>query len=148
MFTINNNYYFFSKSCLEEENLIKRQELLIENIGKIMTQTTELAAQLQAVAAQFEKAMVEVKAQTAALEAALANVSTELPVEAVEALAKLQTLAQNFDDLNPDPVLEPVVNPEPVVEVQPEPQVIEPELVVDQPVEPVVEVQPEEIQPQ
>jgi hypothetical protein len=92
--------------------------------------------------------MVEVKAQTAALQAALANVSTELPVEAVEALAKLQTLAQNFDDLNPDPVLEPVVNPEPVVEVQPEPQVIEPELVVDQPVEPVVEVQPEEVQPQ
>lgn len=107
-----------------------------------MTQTTELAAQLQAVAAQFEKAMVEVQAQTAALQAALANVSTELPVEAVEALAKLQTLAQNFDDLNPDPVLEPVV------EVQPESQVIEPELVVDQPVEPVVEVQPEEVQPQ
>lgn len=78
-----------------------------------MTQTTELAAQLQAVAAQFEKAMLEVQAQTAALQAALANVSTELPVEAVEALAKLQTLAQNFDDLNPDPVLELVVNPEP-----------------------------------
>mgnify|MGYP003403098229 CR=1 FL=1 len=128
------NYFFFI-----EGNSASQQETLIENIGKIMTQTTELASKLQAVSAQLEKALVEIKTNTEALQAALATANLELPVEAVEALAKLETLAGSLDALNPDAVVEPAPIVEPVVEPV---QEIQPELVQD------TTVITEEVQPQ
>lgn len=60
----------------------------------------ELAAKLDAVTAQLEKAKTEIVAKVDALVAALDNV--ELPADASTKLAELQAKAQELDDLNPD----------------------------------------------
>ena len=65
-----------------------------------MTTVNELAAQLNTVNEQLNKAKVEIIAQVQALEGALQNV--EIPLEAQDALNAIVATAQALDDLNPD----------------------------------------------
>lgn len=82
---------------VDEMKMLKRLELLI---GKVMTTVNELAAQLNQVNEQLNKAKVEIVAQVQALEGALQNV--EIPAEAQDALNSIVATAQALDDLNPD----------------------------------------------
>lgn len=84
-------------SRVDEMKMLKRLELLI---GKVMTTVNELAAQLNQVNEQLNKAKVEIVAQVQALEGALQNV--EIPAEAQDALNAIVATAQALDDLNPD----------------------------------------------
>lgn len=113
----------------------KRAELLQ---GRIMVTVNELAAKLNTINEQLDKAKNEIVAQVGALQAALEGV--ELPQDALDALVALEATAQVLDDLNPDapvaPVDEPVVEPvveEPVAE---EPAPTEEPAPVDEPVAP------------
>jgi uncharacterized phage infection (PIP) family protein YhgE len=67
---------------------------------RMADKVNELAARLDAVTAQLEKAKTEIVAKVDALVAALDNV--ELPADASAKLAELQAKAQELDDLNPD----------------------------------------------
>ena len=90
--------------------LLIRHEL---KLGDIMTQVNDLAAKIEAVNAQLEKAKNEIINHINALQDALANV--ELPADAEVALNNLMGAAQALDDLNPDaPAPEPTPE-EPVV---------------------------------
>lgn len=84
---------------VDEMKLLKRLELLI---GKVMTTVNELAAQLNLVNEQLNKAKVEIISQVQALEDALRNGNIELPQEAQDALNAVVATAKALDDLNPD----------------------------------------------
>ncbi len=73
---------------------------------------SELTTAIAGVSAQLTKAQEEILSKIAALEAALVDV--ELPTEAVDALESLRVQTQGLDDIVPDVVPEPPV--EPVVE--------------------------------
>jgi hypothetical protein len=70
-----------------------------------MAKLTELEGKLSALATQFAKGIDEVVAEVKALKDALADV--DIPAAAEASLAKLGTLAQTLDDLNPDPTAPP-----------------------------------------
>lgn len=73
---------------------------LKESEHRLMAKLTELEGKLSALIAQFSKGIDEVVAEIKALQDALSNV--DIPAGAEASLAKLTTLAQTLDDLNPD----------------------------------------------
>lgn len=107
---------FFEDACLLEIlTVVKRQEILIE---EIMTKVNDVAAQLQNIVTQLDKAKEEIITRVTELQTSLQNV--ELPADAEAALASLAVAAQALDDLNPDP--EPVAEPAPTpVDQEPAP---------------------------
>lgn len=75
--------------------------LIIKKLDKIMSDQTQLAADLQALTAQTEKAKAEIIAKVAELEAAITNAGNTTP-EVDAALAGLKAAVQGVDDLNAD----------------------------------------------
>ena len=70
---------------------------------------TELSTALVSLSDQLGKAQGEILGKIAALEAALVNV--ELPEEAVVAFDALRAQTQALDDIVPDEIVDPVVDP-------------------------------------
>ena len=77
--------------------------IILERLGKIMTDQATHAAELAAIKDQLTKASGEIVAKVAALEAAFAAAGGTTP-EVDAAVADLRAIAQALDDLNPDPV--------------------------------------------
>lgn len=72
------------------------------DIRKLIMKTADLAATLQKIDDQLDKAKTEIVGQIQALKDALANAGTDVPPEAQAALDRLTTLAQALDDITPD----------------------------------------------
>ena len=70
---------------------------------------SELVTAVTEVSSQLTKAQGEILGKIAALEAALVNV--ELPEEAVVAFDALRAQTQALDDIVPDEIVDPVVDP-------------------------------------
>lgn len=72
-----------------------------DKVNTIMATQAQLAADLQALKDQLDKAKGEIVAKVQALEDALANAGGTTP-EVDAALLALKGAAQSMDDLNPD----------------------------------------------
>jgi len=85
------------------------------NQEELLMKLSELTTAVAGVSAQLVKVRDEILAKIAALEAALVDV--DVPVEAADAIDALRVQTQVLDDIVPDVVHEPPVEPvEPVVE--------------------------------
>ena len=76
---------------------------------EILMKVSELVTAVTDVSAQLTKAQDEILGKIAALEAALVNV--ELPEEAVVAFDALRAQTQALDDIVPDAIVDPVIEP-------------------------------------
>jgi hypothetical protein len=85
------------------------KQMLEEMETRIMARISDLAAIANGIGDQLEKAKAEIEAAIAALK----NADPDISPEGQAALERLVTVAQAFDDLNPDVTPEPTPTPAP-----------------------------------
>ena len=79
------------------------------NPKEILMKISELTAAVTEVSTQLAKAQGEILERITSLEDALLNV--ELPEEATAALTALREQTQALDDIVPDAIVDPVIEP-------------------------------------
>lgn len=125
------------------ENISKGQSEIFKLIKEIKMQANEFELQLAGIQTVFEKAFAEIVEEVAGLQAeivAAQNANAQLPESLVARAANLSALAQKFDNLNADKVVEEVPAVETPVEEVPAP--MEAPIEVAVPVEEVPAEQP------